>query len=187
MPSAPLMGQSPVLGQTPAPWAQTGGPGQLAQTAAGVPPKRSAAPVVISLVMLAVLGVGGGVAFKVLGKSAGPESAHAALGTTASPVPATPGIEPPKSEAAKPEAIAKPSEPSGAASEPAAVPSGAPSTGAAGVPAKRLVPIIPPGGKRPPVGSPAVAAAPPPAAAPPALAPPTPAPAPTGRKIRTEL
>jgi len=181
-PPRPPMASAPLLGQTPAPWANTGGPGQLAATALGVPAKRSTVPVVIAIAMVALLGVGGGVAFKMFGKTASsePMSAPTMHVTTPNPVAAAPLVE-----TAKPDPQAKPSEPPQV--EAAAAASSAPGPAGAAAAPKRPVPAVAPGAKRSDKPAPPpVAAAPPPAA--PAPPPPAaPAPASTGRKIRTEL
>jgi serine/threonine-protein kinase len=175
-PMGPMMGH-----QTPAPWANTGVPGQLAASGAGVPAKRSAAPIVISIAMLAVLGVGGGVAFKMWGKS--PQSVEVvapAVVAPANPVPAAALAEP-----AKVEPTAKPIEPAPAETSSAVASAAGPSG------PKRPVVVAAP--RRPaekpaaPVAAAPPAAAPPPPAPPPAAPPPAATPTSTGRKIRTEL
>jgi serine/threonine-protein kinase len=173
----PPMGSTPMLAQTPAPWAQTGGPGQVSQGMPGLPAKRSATPIVVSVALVAVLGVGGMVAFKAFGKSPAPAEAVVAptpTVVTASPVPAAPPAEP-KTEPAKAP------EPAAAEAGPAASAAAIGIAGQARRPLQVGVPV-----KHPAPGAPPVAAAPPPATPPPA-APPPPAATSTGRKIRTEL
>jgi serine/threonine-protein kinase len=174
----PPMGSAPMLAQTPAPWAQTGGPGELPTMAAGLPAKRSAVPVAISVALVAVLGIGGVVAFKTFGKSAPADVVVSPTPTVAAPGPAAPA------ETHKSEPIAKPAEPTAAESAPAAS-SAAAATAAAGQ-AKHPALLTAPAKRAP--GAPPLAAAPPAAAPPPAAPPPAaPAATPTGRKIRTEL
>jgi eukaryotic-like serine/threonine-protein kinase len=184
-PPRPPIASAPMLGhETPAPWANTGGPGQLATSALGVPAKRSAVPVVIAIAMLGLLGVGGGVAFKMFGKTASsdPAGAPTTLVAPPSPVAAAPPVE-----TARPDPQTKPNEPSQVA--PAAAASSAPSaTGAAAAPKHPASFGAAPSMKRLDKPAQPVAATPP--VAPPAPAPPPPAappPASTGRKIRTEL
>jgi serine/threonine-protein kinase len=179
-PASPMMGH-----QTPAPWANTGVPGQLAASTAGVPPKRSAAPIAIGFVLLAVLGVGGGIAFKMLGKSAQAVevAAPAVVVAPANPTPAAPPAETAKVEPApKPSEPAVADTPSAAASPTPAGPLGAkrPIVGVTARPRPADKPA-------PPVAVAPPAAAPPPPAPPPAAPPPAPAATATGRKIRTEL
>jgi hypothetical protein len=176
------MGSAPMLAQTPAPWAQTGGPGELPTMAAGLPAKRSAVPVVISVALVAVLGIGGVVAFKAFGKSAPADVVVSPTPTVAAPGPAETHKSEPMAKPAEP--TAKPGEPSAAESAPAAS-SAAAAVGIAGQ-VKRPVLLTAPAKRAP--GAPPVAAAPPAAAPPPAAPPPAaPAATATGRKIRTEL
>jgi tRNA A-37 threonylcarbamoyl transferase component Bud32 len=181
-----VMGSAPMLGQTPAPWANTGGPGHM-QTTAGLPRKRSAVPIVMSFLALATVGVGGGVLYKVLGKGSAPEQVVAPTAlVTPSPVPAAAPHETAKVESApKPPEPAAP-EPASAASTAAIGAAPAAAAPAAAAPAlKRPVTFGGPPIKRP-LDKPSspVAATP---VAPPPPAPPPPAPTSTGRKIRTEL
>ena len=168
------MGSAPLLAQTPAPWANTGGPGQLDPGLDRIPTKRTPTPWIV-LGVLAVLGVGGGVVFKMTQKN------PSELVVTPPPLvaPAAPAVE--AKPETRPDEVAKPAPTPLAESAPL----GTTAAGSAPAAAVRR-PVAGPGFKRP--AGPTPVAASPAAAPPPAPAPPPPAaPASTGRKIRTEL
>ena len=173
MASAPLLGgtvPAPVLGQTPPPWASTGGdPGH---TTALAPAKRSSAPlIIIGVGAVAVLGIAAVVGLKVMQKPAA-EPATAIVSPAAAPPPAAAVPSPVETGRLEPVKAPEP-----AAPEPVAA------TGAPVLAARKGAVPLGGGVKRPDKAAPPVAAAPPPTTP----APPVAAPTSTGRKIRTEL